>query len=416
MGLGLLAGIFGYCSTKPLGMSKIEHDPLFLESINPQGILSFADGSPAIELRNLNVLIGANGSGKSNLIEVVELLRSTYTNIRNVLIKGGGVVEWCNKGQHAQDFAVGANFTLAAKHLSLHHFLKIQTESPGYTVKVEHLESQSVGMDEEVRKTIYDFANGRQNRVVEGNAGYHYPSVEGDLHPDQSVLAQRVDPNRYPEFAALQSFYRQVRIYRDWPLGKENILRRPHSADLIQDHLLEDFSNLAIHLNYLRGFPKTKRKLLDLLARFNEDIVDFDVRIVSNTVQLFLQEKDNMIPAVRLSDGTLRFLCLIAILCNPTPPALVCIEEPEIGMHPDILTVLSELLIEASERCQLIVTTHSDVLVDTFHALPESILVCEKHEGQTVIKRLNQDELQPWLEQYSLGKLWMDGTIGGNRW
>ncbi len=397
-------------------MSQIELDPIFLASITPSGILSFAHGNPAIELRKLNVLIGANGSGKSNLIELIELLRSTHFNLRPVLVKGGGTNEWCHKDQAMQEFSIAANFSSGKGLDSLRHLLMIQSQSPGYSIGIEHLESQLTGIDGEVRKTIYNFAHGRQNRNLEGQAGYHYPSVEGALQPDQSVLAQRVDPNRYPEFAALQSFYGQVRIYRDWPLGKENILRRPHSADLIQDYLLEDFSNLAIYLNYLRGFPKAKGQLLDLLSRFNEDIVDFDVRIVSNTVQLFLQEKDNMIPAVRLSDGTLRFLCLIAILCNPKPPALVCIEEPEIGMHPDILPVLSDLLRKASERCQLIVTTHSDVLVDTFNEIPESILVCEKHDGHTVIKRLNHEELRPWLEQYSLGKLWMDGTIGGNRW
>ena len=118
----------------------------------------------------------------------------------------------------------------------------------------------------------------------------------------------------------------------------------------------------------------------------------------------------------RLSDGALRYLCLIAILCNPNPPPLICIEEPELGLHPDIIPMLSDLLIEASERTQLIVTTHSDVLLDTLNERPEVVMVCEKKEGQTQIKRLNAEELAANLEEYSLGKLWMDGSIGGNRW
>jgi predicted ATPase len=95
---------------------------------------------------------------------------------------------------------------------------------------------------------------------------------------------------------------------------------------------------------------------------------------------------------------------------------LVCIEEPELGLHPDILPSLADLLKEASGRCQLIVTTHSDVLVDAMTDQPESVLVCEKDEKGTSIKQLNAEQLKPWLEKYRLGELWTRGEIGGTRW
>ena len=123
-----------------------------------------------------------------------------------------------------------------------------------------------------------------------------------------------------------------------------------------------------------------------------------------------------MVPATRLSDGTLRYLCLLAILCHPNPPPLVCIEEPELGLHPDVLPTLAELLKEASERCQLIVTTHSDILVDAMSDRPEAVLVAEKHESGTVLRRLEASKLKPWLEKYRLGALWTRGEIGGTRW
>ena len=123
-----------------------------------------------------------------------------------------------------------------------------------------------------------------------------------------------------------------------------------------------------------------------------------------------------MVPATRLSDGTLRFLCLLSILCHPNPPPLVCIEEPELGLHPDVLPVLSDLLREASQRCQLIVTTHSDMLVDTLTDTPESVVVCEKHDGMTEMHRLDKADLTEWLKRYSLGDLWTRGDLGGNRW
>jgi predicted ATPase len=107
---------------------------------------------------------------------------------------------------------------------------------------------------------------------------------------------------------------------------------------------------------------------------------------------------------------------LLAILCHPNPPPLVCIEEPELGLHPDILPTLAELLKEASTRCQLIVTTHSDVLVDAMTDQPESVLICEKGEGGTTLNRLSAAELKPWLEKYRLGELWISGQLGGTRW
>src|SRR5690606_24023930 len=117
-----------------------------------------------------------------------------------------------------------------------------------------------------------------------------------------------------------------------------------------------------------------------------------------------------------LSDGSLRFLCLLALLCDPAPPPLICIEEPEIGLHPDLLNRVARLLIEASKRTQIIVTTHSDLLIDAFSERPEDVVVFEKHDGATRMKRLDEAELASWLEEYRLGELWTRGRIGGTRW
>ena len=141
-------------------------------------------------------------------------------------------------------------------------------------------------------------------------------------------------------------------------------------------------------LNRLRGDPKAKNKFLTALRRLYHEVEDFDVHVEVGSVQVFLQEGNVTIPATRLSDGTLRYLCLLAILCHSTLPSLVCLEEPELGLHPDILPGLADLLQEASERCQLIVTTHSDTLVNALTDTPESIVVCEKENGQTRLKRL----------------------------
>ena len=135
-------------------------------------------------------------------------------------------------------------------------------------------------------------------------------------------------------------------------------------------------------------------------------------------MQVYLVERGGQVtlPATRLSDGTIRYLCLLAILCHPDPPPLVCIDEPELGLHPDLIGRLANLLREASERCQLIVTTHSDGLVDALTDIPESVVVCDKDEGNTRLRRLDRKDLGHWLESYRLGELWSSGELGGNRW
>ena len=158
--------------------------------------------------------------------------------------------------------------------------------------------------------------------------------------------------------------------------------------------------------------------MLEKLRLFQEDIEDVTVRIHEGTVQVFVREKGlrEPIPATRLSDGMLRYLCLLTILCHPTPPSVVCIEEPELGMHPDIIPTIAKLLIDASHRTQLFVTTHSEILVDELTEVPEAVIVCEKHEGATTMRRLDQESLSGWLEKYSLGEIWVSGELGGNRW
>jgi predicted ATPase len=230
-------------------------------------------------------------------------------------------------------------------------------------------------------------------------------------------LAQRRDPEAYPELAWLAQSYEKIRIYREWSFGRSAVFREPQKADVRNDTLEEDFSNLGLFLNRLKTrFPAAKKAILAGLKDLYEGITDFDVLIEGGTVQVFFTEGDFSIPATRLSDGTLRYLCLLAILCDPTPPPLICIEEPELGLHPDILPKVAELLIKASERTQLIVTTHSDILVDAMTETPECVVVCEKHDGKTEMNRLSAAKLKTWLEKYRLGQLWIEGQLGGKRW
>jgi predicted ATPase len=259
----------------------------------------------------------------------------------------------------------------------------------------------------------YHFQHGRP--VVRTGSKETALELEG-LDPDLSILAHRRTPEVDPFFWYLSAAYGQIRIFREWTFGRNAVFRQPQAADARNDRLEEDFSNLGLFLNRLRGMPKAKNALLSALKDLYEGLSDFDVSVQGGTVQVFFTEGDYVIPAPRLSDGTLRYLCLAAILCDPEPPPLVCIEEPELGLHPDILPKVADLLVAASERTQLIVTTHSDILVDAMTERPEAVIVCEKHNHQTTMKRLDKEQLKGWLERYRLGQLWTRGELGGTRW
>ncbi len=150
---------------------------------------------------------------------------------------------------------------------------------------------------------------------------------------------------------------------------------------------------------------------------FYAGALDIVTPIQGGMVDLRVEEAGGIsIPASRLSDGTLRWLSLLAILLNPEPPPLVCIEEPELGLHPDMIPSLAQLLRDASERMQLVVTTHSSDLIDALSDDPALVIVCEKRSASTSLRRLNAEDLAAWLHQYTLGQLWRTGEIGGNRW
>jgi predicted ATPase len=238
------------------------------------------------------------------------------------------------------------------------------------------------------------------------------------IKPDQSILAQRRDSDLYPELTQLADTLAGLQLYRDWTLGRFSGARRPQQTDLPNEHLLPDASNLALVINRLKRDPAARRRLVEGLKRIYEGVDDVHVDIVGGAAQLFLLEQTGgAMPATRLSDGTLRYLFLLTLLCDTTPPPLLVIEEPELGLHPDLLPVLAELLIDASQRTQIIVTTHAPMLVDALSAQPEAVVVCERRDGgATHMERLDAQQLGPWLEKFRLGQLWLSGEIGGTRW
>ena len=392
---------------------------MLIRNIKLQNLLSFGPHTPVLEMGPLNVLIGPNGSGKSNLIEAIGLLQAVPRDLTAPIREGGGIGDWIWRGEAKSISKPGsAQIEVVAENPKgsqpLRYRLGFAERGQRFELAEEQIENESPGGGHD-RPYLYFERRGRHTVLN------YRDKTQRELRPEevdaeQSILAQRKDPDHYPELTYLGEVFARMRLYREWSFGRYTPPRLPQKADLPNDFLGEDGKNLGLVLNRLKRAPTAKVRILEALQRLYEGIEDFDISIEGGTVQVFLQEGDITVPATRLSDGTLRYLCLLAILCHPKPPPLVCIEEPELGLHPDILPTLSDLLREASERCQLVVTTHSDVLVDKLTDTPESVVVCEKHRGQASMRRLNKADLSDWLERYSLGELWRKGELGGNRW
>ena len=415
----------------PLETSMISK--VLIKKLKVQNFLSFGAKGAEIDLGPLNVIIGQNASGKSNLIEVLGLIHATAlekalaTRIRS----GGGIREWIWKGgQPATPGEISAIVSPLGGHpqqgwqMPLRYSIKLAELGQRFEIVEELIEDEKPrNQYDQVPYFYYKYQNGQAvinvQKVLEKEGQRAQRNLQrDDILPEDSIISQRKDPEQYPEIFYLGRQFGEIRIFADWSTGRFTEPRKPQAADSTTDFLDEDGKNLGLVLNDLEHRGDTYKIIIDRLRKFYERADGYSVKIEGGTVQLFLREAGvaGPIPATRLSDGTLRYLCLLSILCHPSPPPLICIEEPEMGLHPDILPTVAELLKEASSRTQLVVTTHSDILISALSDTPEAILVCERTEEGTQISRLNAEALKGWLEDYSIGELWLKGEIGGTRW
>ena len=388
---------------------------MLIHEITLRNLLSFGPDTPPLQLRDLNVLIGPNGSGKSNLIEALGLLRAAPTHLAAPVRDGGGIRDWIWKGAHGATATLDVVVDNPKRGQPLRHVIEFTESAQKFELVDERIENEKPypGKPDDVY-FYYRFQRGQPVlNILDKEERY---LQREDVASDESILSQRKEPDEYPEITYLGQVYSRFRLYREWSFGRYTAPRQPQKADQPNEFLEPDGANLGLVLNRLRRDPRVKQRLLENLRELYDGIEDYDVSVEGGTVQVFFHESGYAIPATRLSDGTLRYLCLLAILCDPSPPPLVCIEEPELGLHPDILPTIAKLLREAAAKTQLVVTTHSDILVDGLSETPESVVVCERSDGRTSMKRLDSDKLSQWLEKYRLGELWTKGEIGGARW
>ena len=341
----------------------------FFKSIQIQNLLSFGPESPELELRPINLVIGPNGSGKSNLLAALSLFRPRAER-RAIIENGGGYRNWFHEFNSEPKTAVKISFGNAATWVN------------SYEITL----------------------NENQNRCSFGECVMG--GVAGGTDATRTKIAILDDE--------LQD---SIFFFRDWQYGPTAPVRYgPQPIDFSNKRIREDARNLAHVLKRVKEDARSYSVFMEFLSELYENIDDVQFTEAEDYLFFFVIEQGRKVPAARVSDGTLRYLALLAVLCDPEPPKLICLEEPEMGLHPDLIQIVAKAIRYASQQTQIIATTHSVLLVDKFTDSPESIVVCEKIDGSTELRRLDPEEMEPWLEEYRLGDLWTSGQIGGNRW
>ncbi|MBM4781326.1 MAG: AAA family ATPase [Archangiaceae bacterium] len=386
-----------------------------IKKLTPRGFLSFAPDFPGVELGNLNVFVGANGSGKSNLFEAARFLQEAQRNVRGFLTSSSEVKDWL--WSDSRGWANAAQVEVVVEgDVELSYQLGFgQSGNADVEFLIEVLEFARQPADEKLfwrsGSTVANFFVQRKfgRRVEKEPVGASNTVLDALRHPtDESVMRSM------RESLASMSFF------AEWGFGRRtNILRSTRASATVQSYLLEDGSNAPLRFNTLlqqRGF---RERLLRHITTVMPNVDDALAEFVMGSTQIVFMESSRArrTPASRLSDGTLHWLVLGLILLDEESHSPLFLDEPELGLHPDAIRSLGDLLRSASTRRQIIVNTHSSLLVSAFSDQPECVYAFDRDERGTRVERVNSKLIASWQKRgESLGEIWAAGAIGGNRW
>ncbi len=343
-----------------------------------------------LELGKLNVLIGPNGAGKSNLVSFFRMLVEMLGRRLQVWVaKRGGANRLLTLGAgRTRILSSYIYFDDMSYQLHLEH-----TDTDQFTTSMESIEYH------ETPYKIYSYS------LASGKA-------ESQLHENLEVNA----PMPYPKI--VYNSMANWRVYHFHDTGETAPAKFTGGLHVYQ-FLRPDGSNLAAYLYWLKHFhTNTYNQILNTVRLAMPFLADFELQpnqisADESTIQLQWRQIDSEYPflASQLSDGSLRFICLVTALMQPDPPSTIIIDEPELGLHPYAITLLGALIHAASERMQIIVATQSVSLVNQFGI--ENLIVVERDAGVSVFKRLDESDFDLWLEDYSVGELWEKNVLGG---
>ncbi len=341
-----------------------------------------------LNLNRLNVLIGANGAGKSNFISLFELLHQIIENNLELFVPAsGGADSFLHLGQK----------TTPEICICIHF------DKTGYLCRFMPGADDKLIFSEE---TCYSFAKDSEISCEE---------KLGHGHKETKLHEQTGDfPGKAADY--IVSSVKNWGIYHFHDTSSSAKVKLTNRID-DNTRLHPDASNLAAYLYYLKEVHSgCYQNIVDgvrMAAPFFDTFLLSPYRLNPNLIKLEWKEKGcaSYFDATALSDGTLRFICLATLLLQPELPSIILIDEPELGLHPYAIKLLSAFLKSASEKSQVIVSTQSVTLVNQF--APSDVVIAEREGGVTVFKRVDEEKLSSWLEDYSLGELWEKNVIGG---
>ncbi len=355
------------------------------------------------ELRPLNILIGANGAGKSNFVDFFTMLREMVEQrLQDYVRTHGGADAHLFLGPKVTQEIVGE--------------FRFPPNSYGFTLK------------RTVRNELFFAGEWTGFKAVFGDIG---PTL-GSGHLEAKLKDRKDSPGRTAKHGVEYHVHNAVSswtVYHFHDTSDTAAVRGEGSARN-HERLLEDGGNLAAFLLNLRdakspapgiqlrnASPAPYELIRDTVRLVAPFFDDFKLRPKSNgsdeVVLLEWTQKGSDYPfhPSQLSDGTLRFICMATALLQPQPPATMLFDEPELGLHPYALNVLAGLLKQAATRTQVIVSTQSAPLLDYFE--PEDVIVVDRQDGASGFRRLDKTQLAEWLDQYSLGELWQKNVFEG---
>lgn len=339
----------------------------------------------------INVLIGANGAGKSNFISFFRMLSWMMSRDLEQYVTGRG----------------GANRLLhdgAQSTAQVEAQIELETESGmnDYKFRLVHIAEDAFMFAEEAyRYSSTDFAS---------RASW---SDLGAGHREAKLVAEADGGNKTAR--VIRALLRQCNVFQFHNTSETARMRQKWRTEDGR-WLKEDAANLAPFLLRLRDHePPYYKRILDTVRSTLPFLTDFELEPENGSVLLRWREKgtDEVFGASQASDGMLRTIALIALLQQPEDdlPGILFLDEPELGLHPYAADVLVDLLRAASRSCQVILATQSTALVDRFE--PEDIVVVERRNRESQFNRLGPDKLKDWLEEYSMSELWEKNVIGG---
>jgi predicted ATPase len=375
--------------------------PKFIKNIKIENFKSIKQMD--LQLQDINILIGANGSGKSNLLSLFEFLRQiALDNLANYVQKKGNKSDYflCYGSKESKYLKIDLNFDLNFSNKKQDFSITLVPDSSKNLV--------FAGLDKQINDLDENNTGSFKNTILCSFNDTEY-SLMGLLNIS-SLLQIR---SRF-KINTIQIFHLN-NTSDDSPL---KIAARKN----LNDYLRSDCSNLFIMLKRIHdSFPEQYNYILNAIRTVVPDFENFywsDVKWqIDDSILLEWINKndgpDNPYTAEYLSDGALRFIALVTILLMPEvfKPKLIILDEPELGLHPLAINVLSGLIKMASKDSQIIVATQSNSLLK--HFTPEQVLVVEKEDKYTVINKLDKAQLKKWLKEYDLGQLWDMNVLGG---